>query len=290
VDIDAFAVIVKASAYAALLHASGIALFLALFEVRLDISGAAIRRLGVASAVIGLLMVIASYGLEAGRMAGDFGGVIDYEMQRRLARMPVAAATSVRVFGALALISAFVWKAGESKALSVIGATAVAGSFLLIGHSVSHEPRWALVSLLLLHLLVAAFWIGSIAPLILVARKEPAAIAHQVVERFSVLATALVPAMALAGLAMAWLLIGAHYSIRDPFSASLTSKFALLIVALSLASLNRTRLGPALRDGTATAVRRFTFSLAIELAVLLSIVVVTVAMTTLFSPPMAGTS
>lgn len=287
-DIDALAIIVKALAYASLLQAAGIALFLASFEMRLDASGAAIRRLGVACGAMGLVSVLATYALEAGRMSGELAGVMDLAMHRRLAHMPVAAATSVRALGCVALVAAFAWRAAESKVLGVIGAAVVAGSFLLIGHSVSHEPRWALVSLLLLHVLVAAFWIGSIAPLILVARKEPAVVAHRVVERFSVLATALVPVMALAGLVMAWLLIGPHYSIQDPFAASLTGKVALLVAALCLAALNRARLGPSLRNGAATAVRRFTISLAVELTLLLAIVVVTAVMTSLFSPPMSG--
>ncbi len=289
-DIDALAVMVKAVAYAALLQAVGIALFLALFGARLEVSTAAVRRLGIVLSGVGLLTVLASYGLEAGRMSGEFAGVMDNAMHRRLAHLPLAAATSLRVLGSALLITAFVWTAREAKVLGVIGAALVTESFLLVGHSVSHEPRWAIVSLLQLHLLVAAFWIGSIAPLILVARREPAAVVHQVVMRFSALATVLVPAMAVAGLVMAWLLTSGRYSIRDPYTAALTGKVALLVVALSLAALNRARLGPALLEGAASAVRRFSLSLAVELIVLLGIVVVTAAMTSLFSPPMASMS
>lgn len=290
VDIDTLAVLAKGLAYGALLLGAGGALFLALFGARLNASTEAIRRATMMATGVGVVAVLACYVLEAGRMTGEMDGVMDYAMQRRLLHLPLAAATSVRLLGATLLIAGIASRAGEAKVLAAIGATLVTASFLLVGHSVTHQPRWLIVVLLEVHLLVAAFWVGSIIPLILVARREAPTVAYQVVARFSALATILVTAMAVAGLIMAWMLTGGHYSIRDPYAASLTGKVALLVLALCLAALNRARLGPALLAGTDSAVRRFSLSLSIELVILLGVVALTATMTSLFSPPMVGVS
>ncbi len=289
-DIDTLAVLTKALAYGALLLGAGGALFLALFGTRLNASTEAVRSAAMMASGVGAVAVLVCYLLEAGRMAGEIAGVMDHAMQRRLIHLPLAAATSARLLGATLLIAGIAPRDGEAKILAVIGATLVTASFLLVGHSVTHEPRWLIVLLLEVHLLVAAFWIGSIIPLILVARREAPAVAYQVVERFSALAVVLVPTMAVAGLVMGWMLIGGHYSIRDAYTASLTGKFGLLVLALGLAALNRARLGPALVAGTDSAVRRFSLSLSIELFILLGVVALTATLTSLFSPPMVGMS
>ncbi len=289
-DVDTLAIVVKAVAYAALLQGAGVAFFLAAFGSRLRASTEAIRRFGVIVIGVALATVLACYLLEAGRMMGEVAGVADFATQRRLARLPLAAATSLRLMGGALLLVGLVWKAGEAAVLGVSGAIVIAGSFLLVGHSISHEPRWAIVALLQIHLLVAAFWVGSIVPLIWVARRETAPVAHQVVERFSALATVLVPVMAIAGLVMAWLLVGGRLSWQDPYTAALIGKVALLVVALTLAARNRARLGPALIEGSGVAIRRFSLSLATELVILLGIVALTATMTSLFSPPMVGAS
>ncbi len=276
----------KALAYAALLQGAGVAAFLSVFGAHLRASIRLIRSFGIAMGGLGLAAVLICYALEAGRMTGEVAGVMDYATQLRLAHLPFASVTSLRILGGVMLLIGLVWRAGEGTVLALIGAVVVTATFLLVGHSVSHQPRWAIVVLLQLHLMVAAFWVGSIVPLIVVARREPALHAHHVVERFSAMATVLVPAMAIAGMLMGWLLIGGHFTLRDPYTAMLTGKITLFIVALLLAALNRMRLGPALRAGTTLAVRRFSMSLAAELVILLAVVGLTATLTSLFSPPM----
>ena len=168
--------------------------------------------------------------------------------------------------------------------MAVIGAAIATSSFLLIGHSVTQAPRWALVPLLDFHLLVAAFWFGSITPLALVAIREVAAVSHQIVDRFSSVAGVLVPALALAGVGMAWLLTGGNYSLSDPYCLAITGKVVLFTLALALAALNRWRLGPALATDTLQARQSFVRSLAIEFAVLAGVVILTAALTNLYSP------
>jgi putative copper resistance protein D len=39
---------------------------------------------------------------------------------------------------------------------------AVAASFTQVGHTTQHQPRWLLATALVVHLLAAAFWAGSL--------------------------------------------------------------------------------------------------------------------------------
>jgi putative copper export protein len=283
-SVDIVSVIVKAIGYMALLQAVGVTLFLALFESVLDRSVAVVRKVGVASALASVCAVLCFHLLEAARMTGEYAAVADGLLQSRVLSSALGATTALRVLGALLMGLGLLWASRTNLLLSIVGATLAATSFLLVGHTVTHSPRWALLPLLEFHVLVVAFWFGSIMPLALIARREPAAIAHRVVAQFSGVAALLVPAMAVAGLGLAFILTDGRYSLAEPYSASLTAKVALLLLALILAALNRWRFGPALQAGSVQAVRSFSLSLALEYVLLVTIVVVTATLTNLFSP------
>ena len=283
-SVDIVSVIVKAIGYMALLQAVGVTLFLALFESVLDRSVAVVRKVGVASALASICAVLCFHLLEAARMTGEYAAVADGLLQSRVLSSALGATTALRVLGALLMGLGLLWASRTNLLLSIVGATLAATSFLLVGHTVTHSPRWALLPLLEFHVLVVAFWFGSIMPLALIAQREPAAIAHRVVAQFSGVAALLVPAMAVAGLGLTFILTDGRYSLAEPYSASLTAKVALLLLALILAALNRWRFGPALQAGSSQAVRSFSLSLALEYVLLVTIVVVTATLTNLFSP------
>ena len=282
--VDTLSVVVKAIGYIALLQGVGIALFIGAFGPNLERSAAAIRRVGVASVALSAAALLAFHLMEAARMTGEYSGSMDQALQARVLSSSMGAATGLRMLGAT-LIGLGLWSESRERALlAIIGGAIATTSFLLVGHSVSHQPRWLLVPLLDFHVLVVTFWFGSIAPLIMIARREVPQIAHAIVERFSGVAATLVPAMVAAGLGMAWILTGGRYSISDPYCMSLTGKVVLLAIALMLAALNRWLFGPALGAGSSQAVRVFSRSLAAEYLVLSAVIALTAAMTNLFSP------
>ncbi len=283
-SVDTLSIVVKAIGYITLLQGVGIALFVAAFGPLLERSGATIRHLGVASVVTSIVALLLFHLIESARMTGEYGGVMDPVLQGRVLSSSMGATTGLRLLGAT-LVVLGLWRESSARTLlAIMGATIATTSFLLVGHSVSHQPRWLLVPLLEFHVLVAAFWFGSIAPLIIIARREVHLIAHAIVKQFSSAAAALVPAMAAAGLGMAWMLTGGTYSITDPYCVSLTGKVGLLAIALMLAGLHRWRFGPSLATGSSQVVRMFSRSLAFEYVVLATVIALTATMTNLFSP------
>src|SRR3982751_6544919 len=86
----------------------------------------------------------------------------------------------------------------RSTVAALLGTLLTIISFTLQGHTTTTPHRAAAAALILLHLLVVAFWLGALWPLYLAAKKEAPAIAARVIDRFSIMATWLVPLILLA--------------------------------------------------------------------------------------------
>jgi putative copper export protein len=72
-------------------------------------------------------------------------------------------------------------------------------SYTLLGHSLTFAPRPLLAALLLVHLIIAAYWIGSLPPLAWVARRDGPQAAH-LIEDWARIAAQAVPLLIAAGL------------------------------------------------------------------------------------------
>ena len=103
-------------------------------------------------------------------------------------------------------------------------------------------------------------------------------------EAFSVRALWLVPLMALAGVAMAALLLPDLAALGRPYGMLLIAKALLFSAALAAAALNRRRWLPALRAGSAAARRGLFATLVPEYLVLAAAIAVTAVMSGAFSP------
>ncbi|MGH8241387.1 MAG: CopD family protein, partial [Steroidobacteraceae bacterium] len=297
---DVLSVTAHALSFVCAFQAAGAALFLRLFSAELGTAQRAIRRLGVASALIAMSLLVAHYALEAARMAGDLAGVWDVSLQKFVASSSIALATAVRMAG-LALVTVGLCGAGRVHdpvaaaadspprparpgALPIwLGALLVAASFALTGHTAEHPQRWILACGLLIHLIIVAFWFGALLPLILVTRGAPHS-AGALVQRFSAIATALVPFIALAGLLLAWLLLPDLKALREPYGQLLLVKATGFAVLMGLASLNKWQLAPDLAAGNLAAARSFRISVSIEYALIVTVLVTTAVMTSFFSP------
>lgn len=97
---------------------------------------------------------------------------------------------------------------GVGYGLSLAGVLLVMFAFVQVGHTVG-EPRFLLAGLLIVHLLAAAFWVASLAPLYRLAGHPPeAADAARILARFGQVAMIGVGLLVLAGLVLAWWLLG----------------------------------------------------------------------------------
>lgn len=278
---DVLSVTVRALAFIALFQAIGAAFFLAGFARQLAISFVDIRRLALIAASCGVFLVFTHLTLDATRMAGEYGGLWDRELQQLAWSSGSGWAQLTQVAGLLLVLAAL--KRSAHWYASLGGTIALAG-FLLTGHTSAHALRAVLAPLLGLHLLIVAGWFGALAPLLIVIRREAKPMVALIVARYSAIAGLLVPLIALAGLSMAWLLTGSLTVLRRPYGELLMVKLILFSLLMALAAWNKWRLTPALALGEARAAVALQRSIIAEIILIAVVLSVTAALTSLYSP------
>jgi putative copper export protein len=282
---DLLSVPLRTLALIAVFQAAGAAFFVLLFGPWLARCRQRIRRLGCQAALCGVLLIALQQWLRGARMAGDYDGLIDPALQRLAWGGSAGAAAGLQII-ALGVIAAGL--AGPGRAASAIaagGAVLVACAFALTGHTSEHGPRALLAALLCVHLLIVAFWFGALLPLFICSRAEARGDALALLRAFSGVAGWLVPAIAVAGLAIAIMLIPAPGGWRAPYGLLLLTKLAAFGLLLLLAAWNRWWAVPALAAGDAgarpTALHR---SIAIEYLLLCAVLAITALLTSFYSP------
>lgn len=281
---DVLSVILRAMSFVLLFQAAGVAIFVALFGRGLANTRIAVRRLGFIAAVAAMVLVAGHYALEAARMAGEMSGLWDPALQAIAWNSPAGAAFVCRLFGLL-LVAMGLRRDGDGwTMLAIGGALLAAASFTLMGHTSVHVHRGALAALLMLHLLVVAFWFGALWPLYGASLREPPVLAADLIRRFTAVATWLVPVILAAGTAMAVLLLPNVAALRKPYGELLIAKVVGYALLMGLAAANKWRLGPALISGTARSRRSFRRSVATEYVLIAAVLTITAVMTSLFSP------
>jgi putative copper export protein len=174
--------------------------------------------------------------------------------------------------------------ATRSTMAALLGTLLTIISFTLQGHTTTTPHRSAAAALVVLHLLVVAFWLGALWPLYIAAKKEAPAIAARVIDRFSVMATWVVPLILLAGIGLAAILLPGLDTFRQPYGQLLLAKVAGFAVLMGMASLNKWSFGPACAAGNTAAFER---TVIVEF-ILISIVLTVTAIMTMFYSPDAG--
>ena len=281
---DVVSVILRALSFVLLFQAAGVAIFVAVFGRRLASSQVSVRRLGQAAAIAAIVLVAAHYALEAARMAGEMSGMWDPTLQGMAWNSPAGTALICRLLGLL-LIAVGLQEASVRWTILAVGGTVLAtGAFALTGHTSVNAHRAALAPLLMLHLLVVAFWFGALGPLYVASLRETPARASDIIERFTAVATWLVPGILLAGIVMAVLLLPNLQALSEPYGELLIAKVVGFAVLMGLAAANKWRLGAALVHGPAQSGRWFRRSVAAEYVLIAAVLAITAVMTSFFSP------
>ena len=281
-------VAVKALAYLASLTAAGSALVLAsLTKIDGDTRRMA-GRLGLACAFTAGLASVALIPAGAIFLAGgSWAGAVDPALTGMVAESPVGESLVVRIAGLAVVAVLFISRRVPGLA-AVAGAGVVCASFALRGHVLA-EPRLILGVLVTAHLLGLAFWIGAFAPLYRQAGHTDPVRAGAAAAEFGRRALWVVPALAVAGVALLVLLAGNPLdAVETTYGRLLVVKLAVFVLLLGLAACNRLRLTPALLAGDAGAGVRLRRSIGLEFAAVIVILVVTATLTTIASPDMEG--
>ena len=280
---DTLSVIVRSASFVALFQAAGMAIFLSMFGRALITAAPLLGQIARVSAIIAAVLLVGQYALEAARMADDFAGIADPAMQAIAMKSAASTVLALRLLGLGAIITTLS-RADARITWSILGAAVIFGSFTLVGHSAAHPLRWALAPLLVTHVAIIAFWFGALVPLYLISGRESAEVAAHVTGAFSRIALWLVPVIFAAGVVMAFVLIRHLSEFRMAYGLSVVGKVTGFVLLMGLAALNKWRLGPALAAGRPAAFGTFRASLAFEYLLIVAVLSITAAMTTLYSP------
>jgi copper resistance protein D len=282
--VDILSVILRALGFVLLFQAAGVAIFLALFGQRLANSRSAVRQLGQVAALTGLVLVAGHYALEAARMAGELSGLWDASLQGMVWHSSSRAALIFRLVGLAFIAIGLQRTQARGSILAALGAVLACLSFTLTGHTSVAAHRGILQALLMIHLLVVAFWFGALGPLYLASLRETSLRTFEVVEGFTGVATWLVPVILLAGVVMAVVLLPSMSVLREPYGELLIAKVVGFAGLMGLAAANKWRFGPALAAGTTEGGRGFRGAVATEYVLIVAVLTITAVMTSFFSP------
>ena len=276
------AIIAKAVGYGAALLAMGGPLFVLVFRSSSNDVRQLARKVAVIAALIGLAVLALRFGIRAARISGmGLSGAVDPMMLGFVWDSPLGAAAIWRGAGEL-LVVALLIRGIVGLSAGLIGSLLIAVSYTFVGHSLG-DPRWLLASLLTLHLLAAAFWVGALLPLRhAVGQPEGARLLH----RFGNVASLTVALLVVVGLIFAWLMTGSFSNLLSTaYGKTLLAKLGVVSGLMALAALNKWRFVPALASGTPAAVPHLRRSIQIEAIAVLLILMATATLTSITTPP-----
>jgi copper resistance protein D len=282
---DCLVVTAKAITYASTLGAAGGVFFLSYSHSLVENDDRLIvRRLVRILMVVAVCAGGARIAATAASMSGEVSGLIDSGLMRMVWQAGEGRAVIVRTAGLLLALPA-VLSNRPPAALSIVAAGGAATSFGWVGHAQALGSGWAILSIGV-HLLGVAFWLGALAPLLLITRHdEPRRIAAAAA-RFGTAAVIVVGALALAGLGMLCMLLDSVTQLwNSSYGRYVTVKLGFAAALLGFAAFNKLRLTPRLLADDICALRSLRRSISAELVLGLLILSVTAALTTLTGPP-----
>lgn len=281
--VDVASAIFRALSFIAMFQAAGMALFLPMFGSPAVRASSRIKWVATISAFAGVSFVCLHYLLEAARMAGEFGGTLDPDLQRLVLESPVGEVAGLRLIG-LALTLAALRLRGSALALgALLGAACIVVSFTFVGHTAQSPHRFALAAVLAVHLAVVTFWFGSLLPLLFVVRMEPSSLSAAIVARFSRTALWIVPAIFAAGLVLMVVLVDGMAGLATVYGGILLAKIGAFAWLMGLAALNRWRLAPALANPAASN-KVFQRYVLMEYVLIAGVLAASSVLTSFFSP------
>ncbi len=280
--LDAFSVVLRAAAFVAALQATGLAWFVASC-CREGPPAAALYNLLRGSAFGALVLVLAHRGLDAARLAGEWSGIIDPHLQAMVWSRRAGLSSIVCAAGLLALALGTLRSRRRGRTTGFIGALGVVGSFALTGHTTEATHALALQALVVVHVGLAAYWVGAVAGLYWLTLSADAGAVAEAAARFSAIAVWLVPLILPAGALLIWGLVPDLAALRTAYGGFLLVKATGFLGLILLAARNRFQYVPDLTAGVPDAVRRFQRVLVAEYLLIGGVLAATATMTSLYS-------
>ncbi|MBN8942863.1 MAG: CopD family protein [Rhizobiales bacterium] len=243
----------------------------AFFMAVLAPSGGRARSVG-ALLGLGLAAAALSLGLQGLDLLGlGFADLASLAPWRAAAATTLGPALGLAAVAMLAGLAALALRpSGRARVLACLAMVGVGLSLCVTGHAAHAAPQVLTRAAVFLHGFAAAYWIGALLPLALMARR-PGPELGALLWRFSRLAVPLVAALALTGLILAVIQVETPLAlIETGYGRLLLAKLVLVAALVGLAALNRYRLTPALARAPAEG-RALARSVAVEILLVLAI-------------------
>jgi putative copper export protein len=240
------------------------------------------------------LILVAAFGsllripLTAGSMNGEIGGMFDRGLWTMIWHAGEGRATAIRVGGLMIVGAAVLFNRG-STVPAILGAAIAATSFAWIGHP--HALRSNVLAQILVgvHLLGVAFWLGALAPLLLVSRDRAPSYITATALRFGRAAVFVVSLLIAAGAGLLWMLLGTVSELwTSPYGRAVSVKIGIVGCLLSAAAFNKLNLTPRLRIGDSQARLSLRRSIWLEIILACAILISTATLATVLSPQTLG--
>lgn len=282
---DAASVAAKAVLYAATLSAAGGAAFAVQHDSAM---GAALRgriRRWLAGCLgVALLLTAVRIGILAAAMGDAVDAAFDGTMVRMVLEAGEGRAMAVRVLGLLA-IGLSLARPRRSVALALGGALLSATSFAWVGHAWAASRGYELVALQSVHLGGVAFWIGALVPLWMATRHDTPAALAVLVRSFGRAAQFVVAGLIAVGVLLLVVLLRSPSELwSTEYGRLVLLKLGGVGALLGVAEFNKLRLTPRLLASDSMAVTALRRSIGLEVALAVTILLVTAAFTTLVGP------
>ena len=286
---DVASVVIKAMTYASTLAAAGGAGFLVYNGSRLSppLERRIRRWLGICIGVA-LLASFIRIGVLSGSMGGDIASVFDGGLAQMVLEMGESRSTGLRVIGLLTIATSLLLPR-RFAVITLGGAAVAATSFAWVGHAWAASRGSGPIALLSLHLGCVAFWLGALTPLWMATHDDDLARLAAIVHWFGLAALYVVATLfTVGGLLLVVLLSTPSELWTTDYGRLVLVKLVIVACLLGVASFNKFRLTPRLQalDRTAASVLRRTIQVEIALGV--TILLVTAAFTTLVGPASLG--
>ena len=216
---------------------------------------------------VALFFTLSLVPLQAGQLMDDgWAGMFDSEIIQIVSEGPTGLTVLIRSVG-LGLLFYTAWRGLPFSFTGLLGSILVAASFTFTGHTTG-EPRLILSILLTLHLLTTCYWFGALGPLHQMAgdltKLDKAA---HLSEKFGRQAAVAVSALLIAGVILAWLLVGTWSNLfLTPYGQILLAKVAVVGLLLLLAAKNKLSIVPAMLSGDANAATKLRLAIKFEAA------------------------
>jgi copper transport protein len=236
-----------------------------------------LARIVTTGAGIGIVGVLVGFGMEGGLLlAGDPSALLDRStwqvgLSTPIGQMQAASAIMLGIAGALARRS--------SHVLASVAAILAIAPLGLAGHVAMAEPRWFTGPSLILHVTLAAFWLGSLPPLLLALGQLPGLEAAVLLKRFSNYGVGAVAALVLAGAAIAAIQLGRVAALwATSYGIVLATKLILVAGLMLIALANKLRLTPALAANRPGAAARLIGTIKLEIVLIGAVLALTASL------------